>query len=106
MSQGTPCYSQLDCVERLLAESQAREERLRDALKIIQLRPWHSQVRDRATIALEIPFDGTALKRAKQEVLLAAAHACENLPNRFRTEFDKVSVECAEMIRKMAKDLK
>lgn len=96
MSQGTPCYLQLDCVERLLAESQAREERLRDALKIIQLRPWHSQVRDRATLALAIPFDGAALKRAKQEVLLQAAD-----------KIDECSFgDMAELVRKMAEDLK
>lgn len=27
------------------------------------------------------------------------AQICENLPNRFRTEFDRISVECAQLIR-------
>ncbi len=68
---------------------------MRDALKIIQLRPWHSQVRDRAKVALDIPLDGSALKRAKQEVLLKAA-----------SEIDKCSFgDMAELVRKMAKDL-
>lgn len=37
---------------------------------------------------------------AQQRTAEACAKVCENLPKRFRTEFDKVSTECAEAIRR------
>jgi hypothetical protein len=100
MSQGTPCYAQLDCVERLLAESQAREELLRKLLvdisyEVRQYAEGFTVLWDSVDEALETPLDGAALRQVKRETLIKAAD-----------KIDKCSFgDMAELVRKMAKDL-
>ena len=46
-------------------------------------------------------YTAAQMLQFQRETLEACAKVCENLPKKFRTEFSKVSVECADAIRSL-----
>lgn len=58
------CEATYAALKRELADSQAENKVLRSALEIIRIRPWHSQVGARATLALKQSTGDNALKAA------------------------------------------
>ena len=94
---------------KLLAESQAREAKLREALDIAMVGGDYLPV-ERAQLerVLTIPADDTALKeaikQAKREALLEAAEAV--IKDAARIGSDWVSAHHADTLRKMAREIK
>ena len=105
--------NEIESLRKQLAECQAREKVLRDALTL----SWSEEyvngiiVRSKARDALTLPFDSTALdtmlKQAKLEEREACAKVCEAIrANRPMTGAGRlIAEECAISIRNMAKEL-
>jgi DNA repair exonuclease SbcCD ATPase subunit len=95
--------------EEKLAECQAREKVLRDALQQCAYDEEGYCINPDAAEALDEPSDSTALddcvKEAKREALLDAAEYCDNQWRWSEGEYQEYEQDVGDGIRRMAKEL-